>query len=73
MTDDCTEKCRTPVTCATCQRRKKPIGRDVAPAANGDLCASECTGYREDPYPPHLWPGEDLPSATPGTTETGGG
>jgi hypothetical protein len=24
----------------------------------GSLCDDDCPGYREDPQPGHLWPGE---------------
>lgn len=58
----CAEKCRTPVDCKTCGMRKAPVGRSVPMEAANSYCDSECSGYREDPYPPHLWPGEDLPS-----------
>lgn len=44
--------------CKTCGLRKKPIGRDAAPAMANSLCDHECKGYREEPTPCYLWPGE---------------
>lgn len=58
---DCTEKCRKPVECTTCGRRKKPVGRDAPTAMANGLCDRECLGYREAPDPGHLWPNEKLP------------
>lgn len=46
------------VTCLTCKRMKKPIGRDAPPAAANAYCDRECLGYRQAPYPGSLWPGE---------------
>lgn len=49
--------------CATCGRTKKPIGRDAGIAHNS-FCAGDhpgekgCPGYRQEPYPGDLWPGE---------------
>lgn len=47
--------------CGKCGRRKAPVGRSVAPAIAGDLCDDECQGYRQDPKPCDLWPGEARP------------
>jgi hypothetical protein len=44
--------------CATCRLRKAPVGRSVAPAMAGSMCDYDCPGYREDPTPCDLWPGE---------------
>lgn len=44
------------VACTTCHRRKKPIGRD---SRDNGLCDHECPGWREDPHPGYLWPGEE--------------
>lgn len=44
------------VYCTTCELRKKPIGRD---SRDNGLCDQECPGYREEPYPDTLWPGEE--------------
>lgn len=55
---ECTEKCRATVYCTVCKRPKKPSGRD---SMDNGLCDYECRGYRQDPQPPHLWPGEELP------------
>lgn len=44
------------VTCSTCHRVKKPVGRD-APFGS-DHCDDQCGGYRRAPYPGGLWPGE---------------
>ena len=43
------------VECAVCHRRKKPIGRD---SRDNGLCDGECEGYRQEPKPGSLWPGE---------------
>ena len=45
--------------CKTCGRIKVPVGRSIAMAAAGSGCTSEtCQGYRDDPQPDHLFPGE---------------
>lgn len=44
------------VQCAVCGRTKKPIGRD---SFDNGLCSHECEGYRLEPLPDHLWPGEE--------------
>lgn len=46
--------------CKTCGRAKQPIGRS-APVDYG-WCSDHtgCQGYRTDPYPKSLWPGERL-------------
>ncbi len=54
---DCTEKCERMPECATCHKTKKPIGRDAA-AHGPSYCDHECPGYRQEPTPGHLWPGE---------------
>ena len=46
------------VRCAVCGRRKKPIGRSAPIALANALCDDDCKGYREEPYPGQLWPGE---------------
>ena len=46
------------VECPECGRVKKPIGRDT-PAAAGSYCDGDCPGYRSDPQPDTLWPGEE--------------
>lgn len=48
-----------PVYCLTCGLRKKPLGRDAAPAMANSLCDHECPGYREAPHPGTRWPGEE--------------
>jgi hypothetical protein len=58
----CTEKCRTSVNCTVCGLRKNPIGRSAPMEMANSLCDHECPGYRADPYPPHLWPNEELPA-----------
>jgi hypothetical protein len=55
---DCTLECEREATCTVCGQRKNPIGRSAPLAMNASLCDWECDGYREDPRPPHLWPGE---------------
>lgn len=57
-TDDCTEECWTMPECTVCHLRKKPRGRDAAAAMANGLCDSDCSGYRLDPRPGHLWPSE---------------
>ncbi len=53
----CTEdKCAADRYCTTCGRIKAPIGRSIPLGMY--RCDSECLGYRDDPYPPHLWPNE---------------
>lgn len=44
------------VTCAVCDYMKKPIGRSVPLGVF--YCDDECSGYRQDPRPGSLWPGE---------------
>ena len=44
------------VTCTTCGRTKKPIGRDSM--SNDGCTREECDGYSAEPYPGCLWPGE---------------
>lgn len=56
--DECQEKCRTPVYCTICGRRKKPRGRD---SMDNGLCDHECEGYDKPPRAGHLWPSESLP------------
>jgi hypothetical protein len=57
-TRECTETCVATQVCQRCKRRKAPRGRSVAMEMQGALCDYDCTGYREDPQPGHLWPGE---------------
>ena len=44
------------VECTVCGQRKAPIGRSVPLAMY--LCDRDCPGYRQEPYPGSLWPGE---------------
>jgi hypothetical protein len=46
------------VECTVCHRRKKPVGRSASPAMANSLCDDDCEGYRKEPYPGQLWPGE---------------
>jgi hypothetical protein len=55
---NCTTDCERRPECARCHRTKAPIGRSVPLAACGSYCDSDCPGYREEPTPGHLWPGE---------------
>lgn len=55
---DCTIECEAAPHCVVCGLRKKPIGRDAPAAMANSLCDHECAGYRQDPKPGHLWPGE---------------
>ena len=56
--ENCTELCERMPACSTCHRSKVPHGRDVAAAAHGSYCDSDCPGYRDEPTSGHLWPGE---------------
>lgn len=47
-----------PVECKTCGQRKGPLGRSVPMAAANSYCGHDCPGYRQDPQPCDLWPGE---------------
>jgi hypothetical protein len=53
---DCTTDCEKMPLCEVCHKTKKPIGRD-APVETY-YCDEECPGYRQEPKPGHLWPGE---------------
>lgn len=44
------------VRCAVCGDMKKPIGRSGPLGAS--YCDDDCDGYRKEPYPGSLWPGE---------------
>lgn len=44
------------VRCTACGRMKKPVGRSAPLCA--DYCDHECEGYRSEPRPGSLWPGE---------------
>jgi hypothetical protein len=46
------------VYCTVCKMRKSPIGRSAPLEMANSLCDDECPGYREDPKPGSLWPGE---------------
>ncbi len=46
------------VCCTICQLRKKPVGRSASPEMANGLCDDDCEGYRVDPLPGGLWPGE---------------
>lgn len=46
------------VSCTVCDRYKVPIGRSAPLVTAGHLCDSDCPGYREEPHPGELWPGE---------------
>ena len=39
-----------------------PVGRDAPPAVANGYCDEDCPGYHSDPYPPHLWPDEEIPN-----------
>lgn len=53
---DCAEGCAP--ECTTCRKRKKPVGRYAPTEMANMLCDYECPGYREEPTPCDLWPGE---------------
>ncbi len=44
------------VKCSVCGNTKNPIGRSAPVSWYG--CDDECRGYRQEPYPGSLWPGE---------------
>jgi hypothetical protein len=44
------------VYCEMCNRQKAPIGRSAPMGC--ELCDDDCEGYRDDPKPGSLWPGE---------------
>lgn len=44
--------------CRTCLRTKRPIGRSAPMEMSGALCGDDCEGYRQEPSPGSLWPGE---------------
>ena len=46
------------VECAVCHRMKKPVGRSALLRMANGLCDDDCPGYRQDPQPGSLWPGE---------------
>jgi len=69
---DCTAACWEPVYCTVCGRRKAPRGRSVALEAANGFCDWECSGYRLDPRPGHLWPNE-APDPAPSTAQLGEG
>ena len=45
------------VECVVCGRYKTPRGRS-GPMESYDCEAGDCPGYRQDPDPGELWPGE---------------
>ena len=56
--DDCTEACEVWPHCATCGKRKAPLGRSLPLEMCNGYCGYDCPGYRQDPKPGHLFPGE---------------
>lgn len=46
------------VWCKTCGRQKSPHGRSVAFESANSYCDEYCEGYRKDPQPGCLFPGE---------------
>ncbi len=56
MKHRCTKACEARQVCTVCGQRKHPIGRDSP--AELSLCGYDCEGYRQEPLPGHLWPGE---------------
>jgi len=62
------------VTCSVCGLTKAPIGRSISPATAASYCHHECEGYRKEPYPGSLFPGETeeefgFPISNDGTKE----
>ncbi len=51
------------VRCVVCDRSKKPVGRNAPLEMGSSLCDEECLGYRVEPLPSSLWPGEAGPLA----------
>ena len=51
------ERCES-VECRACGKTKAPIGRSVPMECAIGYCGSDCWGYRADPWPGDLWPGE---------------
>ena len=50
--------------CATCGKRKQPIGRDLASVSFDSWCVDNrdgfgCDGYYQEPRPVTYWPEED--------------
>jgi hypothetical protein len=58
ITKDCTSACEAMPSCAVCGMRKKPRGRSAPLEAANGYCDDDCPGYRQEPRPGHLWPGE---------------
>lgn len=50
------EKVGVTVRCVVCGDMKKPIGRSGPLGAS--YCDADCPGYRQEPFPGSLWPGE---------------
>lgn len=46
------------VDCRACGLRKAPLGRSIPMEMANELCSWDCPGYRKDPDPGELWPGE---------------
>jgi len=63
--ENCTEACEAMPECSVCRMRKKPLGRSAPLEMANSLCDHECPGYRQDPKPGHLWPGEIARSKEP--------
>jgi hypothetical protein len=56
---DCTALCEATGLCVICGQSFAPVGRSVAPEANGSYCDGSCEGYSfEARRSFHLWPGE---------------
>jgi hypothetical protein len=53
-----TDRVGVAVTCTVCGLRKKPIGRSAPLEMANSLCNDDCPGYRLEPHPGQLWPGE---------------
>lgn len=53
-----TEDVGVSVTCTVCGMRKKPVGRSAPMDMANSLCDYDCPGYKQDPKPGQLWPGE---------------
>lgn len=48
------------VRCEICGKTKAPRGRSIPIMRHSDFCSSgsNCPGYRSEPFPGDLWPGE---------------
>jgi len=55
---DCTTACEVWPVCTVCGHTKSPAGRSLPLDMCSGYCDPDCPGYRTDPQPGHLFPGE---------------